>query len=138
MGRRLAGALLAAVGLVAAVAATALGAFGASVQASGTSLAAYTVPVPANIRCGGLSSLLTSKLAWDAVAPRPGDAVVYVVTAPGGRQTTTAATSYDLPAVTLPGQYTVQAQISSGWRSTVTTITVSLTALGLLYLCSTP
>lgn len=138
MRRRLAGALLAAVALVAAAAATALGAFAASVQTSGTSLAAYTVPVPANIRCSGLSSLLTSKLAWDAVAPRPGDAIVYVVTAPGGRQTTTAATTYDLPAVTLPGQYAVQAQISSGWRSTTTTITVSLTALGLLYLCSTP
>lgn len=135
MRRRLTGVLLAALALVAAAAATALGAFGASVQ---TSLAAYTVPVPPNLRCSGLSSLLTSKLAWDGVAPRPDDSVAYVVTAPGGRQTTTAATTYDLPAVTLPGQYAVQTQIASGWRSTATTITVSLTALGLLYLCSTP
>ena len=34
----------------------------------------------------------------------PRDSVVYVVSAPGGGQTTTAATSYDLPAVSLlPG-----------------------------------
>jgi len=60
------------------------------------------------------------------------------MTAPGGRQTTTATPSYDLPLATLPGQYAVRTQISSGWRSPAATITVSLTALCLLYLCSTP
>jgi hypothetical protein len=54
---------------------------------------------------------------WDAVTPPPGDTIAYVVTQPGGAETTTS---------------------SSGWRSQATTITVSLGALGLLYLCSTP
>jgi hypothetical protein len=52
-------------------------------------------------------------------------------------ETTTSAAFYQLPAVSLPGQYAVQAQISSGWRSSATTITVSLGALG-LYVCRTP
>lgn len=139
MTRRLAGATATGLVLAAAATATALGAFAASVQTSGTSYGAYTVPVPGNIRCSGLSSLLSSKIAWDAVTPLAGDSVSYVVTAPNSRQTTTTGTTYDLPIITLlPGQYAVQAQISSGWRSSAATITVSLTALGLLYLCSTP
>lgn len=139
MAFRAAATLLTAALLAGVAAAAALGTFGASVQASGSQFAAYTVPVPGNLRCAGLSSLLTSKLVWDAVTPPAGDSIAYVVTVPGGRQTTTAATTYDLPPVTLlPGQYAVQAQISSGWRSPAATITVSLGALGLLYLCSTP
>ncbi len=119
--------------------AAAWAAFAASVAASGATLATYTVPTPAGIACRGLASPTSSQIVWTAVAPPPGDSIVYVVTAPGGSQTTTAAASYDLPAATLtPGQYAVQAQISSGWRSAATTITVSLTVLGLLYLCSTP
>ena len=119
--------------------AAAWAAFAATVAASGATLATYTVPTPTGIACRGLVSLTSSQIVWTAVAPPPGDSVVYVVTAPGGRQTTTAAASYNLPAATLtPGQYAVQAQISSGWRSVATTITVSLGALGLLYLCSTP
>ncbi|HZV72167.1 MAG TPA: hypothetical protein VFF79_00475 [Conexibacter sp.] len=136
--------------LAAAVAAAALGtspwaapaawaAFAATVTTSGTSLAAYTVPTPGNIRCSGLTSLASSRILWDAVAPPAGDTIVYAVTLPSGGTTTTSATFYQLPAVTLmPGQYAVQAQISSGWRSAATTITVSLGALGLLYLCRTP
>jgi hypothetical protein len=76
---------------------------------------------------------------WDAVTPPSGDTIVYVVTPPGGRATTTSATSFQLPTISLTsGQYAVRAQISSGWQSQAATITVSLGALGLLYLCSTP
>ena len=139
MSRRRGRLLLGLAALTAAsLPAAALGAFSASAQTSGTSLATYVVPAPSGLACSGLASLTTSRIVWSAVTPPAGDAIAYVVTAPGGRQTTTAATSYDLPAVTLPGQYAVQAQISSGWRSSPVTITVSLTALGLLYLCSTP
>ena len=112
----------------------ALAAFGASVQAGGT-LATYAVPAPTGLACRGLTSLTTSRIVWNAVTPPAGSSVAYVVTAPGGRQTTTSATSYDLPGATLPGQYAVQTQIPSGWRSPTSTITVTLTALGLLYLC---
>jgi len=134
-----AGRLLAPLAAVTALApAAALAAFGAGVSASGTTLATYAVPTPSGLACRGLASLATSQIVWNAVTPPPGTSVAYVVTAPGGRQTTTAATSYPLPVATLPGQYGVQAQISSGWRSPAATITVSLTALGLLYLCSTP
>jgi len=118
--------------------AAALAAFGGSVAASGAALATYAVAAPSGLACRGLASLTTSRIVWSAVAPPPGQSVSYLVTVPGGRQTTTAATSYDLPVATLPGQYAVQTQISSGWRSPAATITVSLTALGLLYLCSTP
>jgi hypothetical protein len=133
-----AGALLAALAL-AVGAESAWAAFGATVQTTGTSLSAYVVPAPTGIHCTGLSSPTSSSISWSAVAPPPGDSVVYAVTAPGGSTTTTAVTSYALPPVTLtPGQYAVRAQISSGWRSAPVTITVSLAALGLLYLCSTP
>lgn len=117
--------------------AAAWAAFGASVQAGGA-LATYAVPAPTGLACRGLTSLATSRIVWSAVTPPPSGAVAYVVTAPGGRQTTTAATSYDLPVATLPGQYAVQAQVGGSWRSPASTITVTLTALGLLYLCSTP
>ena len=113
-------------------------AFGASVSATGGSLATYTVPTPSGLACRGLTSLSTSRIVWNAVTPPAGNSVRYVVTAPGGRQTTTATPGYDLPLATLPGQYAVRTQISSGWSSPSATITVSLTALGLLYLCSTP
>jgi len=80
----------------------------------------------------------SSTIGWNAVTPPTGDSVVYVVTAPGGGTTTTSATSYQLPSVNLmTGKYAVQAQISSGWRSQATTITVSFGLLG-LYVCSTP
>ena len=118
--------------------AAAWAAFGASVSATGVALATYVVPAPSGLACRGLASLTTSQIVWNAVAPPAGNTVSYVVTAPGGRQTTTSATSYSLPVATLPGQYAVQTQISSGWRSPAATITVSLSALGLLYLCSTP
>ena len=85
------------------------------------------------------ASLTSSRSSGARSTPPPGDSIVYVVTAPGGRQTTTAAASYDLPVATLPtGSTRCQAQVSSSWRSSPPTITVSLTALGLLYLCSTP
>lgn len=138
MAARVALALLSAAALVGIPAAAALGAFGASVQTSGSAFDAYTVPTPANLRCTGLTSLTTSRLAWDAVTPPPGGSVAYLVTTPAARQTTTTATTYDLPTVTLPGQYSVLTQISSGWQSPATTITVTLTAFGLLYLCRTP
>jgi hypothetical protein len=118
--------------------AVAIAGFGASVSASGAALATYAVPVPTGLACRGLVSLTTSRIVWNAVAPPPSGGVAYVVTAPGGRQTTTSATSYDLPVATLPGQYAVRAQLPSGWHSQSATITVSLTAFGLLYLCSTP
>lgn len=74
----------------------------------------------------------------DAVSPPAGDTIAYVVTAPGGGTTTTSAAFCQLPGVMLAsGQYAVQAQISSGWRSQATTITVGLGVLG-LYTCSTP
>lgn len=113
-------------------------AFAAGVATSGTSFAAYTVPAPGNIRCSGLASLGSSRILWDPVTAPAGDTIVYAVTAPGGG-TTTAASAFDqLPAVTLTsGQYAVRAQISSGWQSPATTITVSVGALG-LYLCRTP
>ena len=61
------------------------------------------------------------------------------MTLPAGTTTTTAATSYQLPALTLtPGQYALRTQISSGWRSQAATITVGLNVLGILYTCSTP
>lgn len=119
-------------------AAIAVAAFGASVSATGAALSTYAVPTPGGLACRGLGSLTTSRIVWNAAAPPPSGSVSYVVTAPGGRQTTTSATSYDLPVATLPGQYAVQAQLPSGWHSQTATITVSLTALGLLYLCSTP
>lgn len=133
--RRLLGALSAAA-LLAPAAAWA--AFGTSVRATSGALATYAVPAPSGLACRGLATLSTSQIVWSAVPPPAGNTVAYVVTAPSGRQTTTSATSYGLPVVTLPGQYAVQTQISSGWRSPAATITVSLTALGLLYLCSTP
>ncbi|HEX7290136.1 MAG TPA: hypothetical protein VF250_03325 [Conexibacter sp.] len=133
-----AGRLLVALGAASVLApAAAWAAFSRSVSATG-SLASYAVPAPAGLACRGLASLATSQIVWNAAAAPAGNTVAYVVTAPGGRQTTTAATSYSLPTATLPGQYAVQTQISSGWRSPAATITVSLTALGLLYLCSTP
>lgn len=119
--------------------AVAWAAFGATVTTSGTSFGAYTVPVPGNIRCTGLLQLSTSRILWDAVAPPAGQTVDYVVTLPDRRTATTSATFYQLPAVTLvAGQYAVQARISSGWLSQPTTISVSLGALGLLYVCRTP
>ncbi len=131
-----------ALGLVAAAAvpgAVAWAAFGSNVTAS-AALATYTVPVPGNLRCSGLLQVSTSRIVWDAVTPPTGQTVDYVVTPPSGRATTTGgATSYQLPAVTLvPGRYAVRAQISSGWLSQPATITVTLGALGLLYLCSAP
>lgn len=139
MSRR---ALAAAAGLALAMspwlAPAAWAAFLASVATSGTSFAAYTVPAPTNIHCSGLSSLTTSKILWNAVTPPPGDTIAYAVTQPGGATTTTSATSFTLPAISLTsGQYAVQAQISSGWRSSAATITVGLGVLG-LYTCSTP
>ena len=114
-------------------------AFAASVTTTGTSFASYTVPTPGNVRCSGLTSPTSSRVLWDAVAPPVGQTIAYVVTQPDGRQATTAATFFQLPAVTLTaGQYAIQAQISSGWLSQPTTITVSLGVLGLLYLCRTP
>jgi hypothetical protein len=135
-----------AISVVGAASALALGgatcavaAFVANVQGSGTSLAAYTVPAPTGIACAGLSLQSTSRLTWNAVAPRAGDSVVYAVTVPAGTTTTTAATTYQLPAVALsPGQYAVRTQISSGWRSQPATITVGLNLLGILYTCSVP
>lgn len=132
-----------ALGLVVAAAvlvpgALAWAAFAGAVAAGPASLTAYAVPAPAGLRCQGLDSLTTSRVAWDAVAPPPGETVDYVVTLPGGRTTTTNATYHPLPLITLPGRYAVQARISSGWLSQPATITVTLTALGLLYLCSTP
>jgi hypothetical protein len=126
-----------AVATLAPLPAAAWAVFGAGVQARGA-LATYAVPAPTGLACRGLTSLTTSRIVWNAVSLPPSGSVAYVVTAPGGRQTTTATTSYDLPIATLPGQYAVQTQITSGWRSPAATITVSLTALGLLYLCSTP
>jgi hypothetical protein len=123
---------------LASLPAAAMGAFAGSVQATGATLSTYAVPTPTGLACSGLASLTTSRIVWNAVTPPAGDSVVYVVTAPGGRQTTTATASYDLPIATLPGQYAVRTQISSGWQSPSATITVSLAALGLLYLCSTP
>ncbi len=114
-------------------------AFAAVVGTSGSSFGSYTVPTPANLRCGGLSAPLTSKILWDAVAPPAGQSVDYLVTAPSGTTTTTAATSFNLPpAMLTSGQYAVRAQISSGWQSTPATITVGVTVLGLLYTCSVP
>jgi hypothetical protein len=119
-------------------AAPAWAAFAAGVQTSGTSFATYTVPSPTGIHCSGLGALGTSTIVWNAVTPPSGDTIAYVVTAPGGGTTTTSATSYQLPAVTLTtGQYRVQARISSGWLSQPATITVGLTVL-VLYTCSTP
>ncbi|HEU4701274.1 MAG TPA: hypothetical protein VFS37_02240 [Conexibacter sp.] len=137
MSRRTGRALGALVAAALLAPAAAWAAFGASVSATST-LATYAVPAPSGLACRGLASLATSQVVWSAVTPPAGDTVAYVVTAPGGRQTTTSATSYSLPVATLPGQYAVQTQISSGWRSPAATITVTLTALGLLYLCSTP
>ncbi|MGB2710602.1 MAG: hypothetical protein WBC33_03735 [Conexibacter sp.] len=125
--------------LLALLAAPAWGAFAATVQTTATSFGAYVVQVPGGIACSGLGSPLNSKLVWNAVPPPPGNSVDYVVTAPGGATSATAATNYQLPSVTLsPGQYSVQARISSGWLSQATTITVGLTVLGLFYTCSTP
>lgn len=129
---------LALVAVAAAPGAVAWAAFGGVVSAGAASLATYTVPTPANVRCQGLTSLTSSRIVWDAVAPPAGQAVDYVVTLPGGRTTTTSATFHQLPLITLPGQYAVQARIDSGWLSQPTTITVTLTALGLLYLCRAP
>jgi hypothetical protein len=129
---------LALVAGAAAPGAVAWAAFGGGVSAGAASLATWTVPAPANLRCQGLTSLTSSRIAWDAVAPPGGQTVDYVVTLPGGRTTTTSQTFHTLPVVTLPGQYAVQAQIASGWLSQPVTITVTLTALGLLYLCATP
>ncbi len=113
-------------------------AFGAGVQTNATGFVSYTVPTPTGIRCSGLGSLGSSTINWNAVAPPPGNTIAYVVSAPGGAQTTTAATSYQLPPVSLTtGQYKVQAKISSGWLSQPATITVGLTVL-VLYTCSTP
>lgn len=115
------------------------GAFAAVVGTSGSSFDSYTVPVPTGLRCGGLSTPATSRILWDAVAPPAGQTINYLVTTPSGSTTTTAATSFNLPPVTLTsGQYAVRAQISSGWSSAPTTITIGLTVLGLLYTCSTP
>jgi hypothetical protein len=112
-------------------------AFATAVSAS-ASFGAYAVPAPANLRCQGLTSLTSSRVVWDAVTPPAGDAVVYVVTPPSGRATTTSATFYQLPAISpLTGQYRVQAQISSGWQSQPATITVTLSVL-VLYVCTTP
>jgi hypothetical protein len=130
-----------ALGLVAAAAApgaVAWAAFGSGVSAN-ASFATYTVAVPGNLRCTGLLQLSTSRIVWDAVPPPAGQTVDYVVTPPDGRSTTTSATFHQLPAITLvPGRYAVQARISSGWLSQPATITVTLGALGLLYLCSAP
>ncbi len=135
MTRRTLGAVVALA--AAAPGAAAWAAFGSGVAAGPASLATYTVPAPANLRCAGLASLTSSRLAWDAVVPPPGETVDYVVTLPGGRTTTTSAAFHQLPVVTLPGQYAVQARVA-GWLSQPTTITVTLTALGLLYLCRVP
>jgi len=136
MSRRLLAAAVAA--LATGLTPAAWASFLTSVGTSGTGFASYTVPTPANIRCSGLSSPTSSKILWDAVAPPPGDAIAYVVTQPGGGTTTTSAASYALPAVSLTsGQYAVQAQISSGWRSAATTVTVGVGVLG-LYTCRTP
>lgn len=130
-------------GLAVAAAATAPGAlawaaFSAGDEAS-ASFGAYAVPAPANVRCSGLLQLSTSTIVWDAVAPPSGETVDYVVTPPGRSAVTTSETSFQLPAISLlAGQYAIQARLSSGWLSQPSTITVTLTALGLLYLCSTP
>lgn len=131
-------AALAAGALAAALPALAGAAFLAAVATTGSSFAAYTVSIPTGIRCSGLTSLVTSRILWNAVAPPAGQSTDYVVTAPSGSTTTTASTSYTLPALTLmPGQYAVQSRISSGWRSQPTTITVGLGIIG-LYTCSVP
>lgn len=138
MSRRLLAAAVAALATSPWLAPAAWASFLASVGTSGSRFAAYAVPAPADIRCGGLTSPTSSKILWDAVAPPPGDTIAYVVTQPGGGTTTTSATSYALPAVSLTsGRYAVQAQISSGWRSSAATITVGVGVLG-LYTCSTP
>lgn len=106
--------------------------------ASGATLATYTVPVPQGIGCAGLGSLANPRITWNAVTPLAGDSVVYVVTPPSGAPTVTATPSYRLPVgPTVPGQYRVQARISSGWLSQVTTITATVGARG-LYACTTP
>lgn len=129
----LVGALLAA---TAAPGAVAWAAFGSTVAAN-ASFATVAVPAPGGIHCVGLLQLSTSKIVWDAVLPPAGQTVDYVVTPPRGGATATTETFYQLSAITLtPGQYGVQARISSGWLSPPATITVSLGALGLLYLCS--
>jgi hypothetical protein len=129
---------LATAGAVLVLATPALAAFGASVATSGTSFGAYAVQAPTGLRCAGLSSLTTSRIEWDAVAPPAGQTVDYLVTQPSGTTVATSATSHPLPVVTLPGQWAVRARISSGWRSPAATVTVRLTALGLLYLCNVP
>lgn len=133
-------ALAVALATVAAVpSGAALAAFGASVTAS-SDFATYTVSPPASLRCTGLLQLSTSRITWDAVAPPAGQTVDYLVTPPSGRATSTGGAAFwQLPAVTLlPGRYAVQTAISSGWQSQPATITVTLGALGLLYLCSAP
>lgn len=136
--RRTAVAIVATMAL-APCAQSAVASFVAGVQADGAQLAAYVVPTPTGIRCTGLSSLLTSKIAWDAVAPPAGQSIDYVVAKPGGDTVETSATTYTLPPVTLlPGQYAVRARIAAGWVSQPATITVTLGALGLLYLCRAP
>lgn len=114
-------------------AAPAVAAFLGNVSAQ-SSFDAYTVPTPANVRCAGLG-LLRGTIVWDAVTPPAGATVSYDVTQPDARVVNTAATSFNLPTITLIGTYRVQTRISAGgWTSVAAS--VGVTNVAGIYICS--
>lgn len=114
-------------------------AFNSATSTAGNRVNAYTVPAPANFRCGGILNLIQPRLLWDPVTVPGGAAVTYTVTDPNNATTTTSNTYYDLKN-TLPllaGTYRLRTRIASwnGWTSAEVTRSTTLNALGLLYLC---
>ncbi len=89
------------------------------------------MPAPANVRCRSVS-LGSGTLVWDAVAPPSGATVSYDVTQPDARVVNVTTNAFNLPGVSLLGNYTVQTRLSAGsWRSTGVTVNVTNVA-GLL------
>ncbi len=135
--RRLVIAMVCGALLLTAIAGTAFGSFSSSTGSGANQVTALSIPVPQNFGCAGLLNLLNPRLVWDPVTV-PGGTVSYQVTDPNGGVTNTASTQYALKN-TLPllfGDYRLRAQVTAwGWTSQETTKSVTVNALGLLYVC---
>jgi hypothetical protein len=97
------------------------------------SFAAYTVPDPANVRCRS-AGIGSGTLVWDAVTPPSGATVSYDVTQPDARVVNVTTNLFNLPGLSLLGNFTVQTRLSAGgWRSTG--VTVNVTNVAGILLC---
>lgn len=135
--KRLAAAVACGVVLLGAVAGTAFGSFSSSTGTGSNQVTALTIPVPQSFQCAGIINLLSPRLVWDPVTV-PGGTVSYQVTDPNGVVTNTSSTQYALKT-SLPllfGDYHLRARVTAwGWTSGETTKSVTVNALGLLYVC---